>query len=709
MSKMTIALAGNPNSGKTTLFNLLTGSNQYVGNWPGVTIERKEGYYLKDKEIKIVDLPGIYSLSPYSPEEVVSRDFLIDEKPDLIINIVDATNLERNLYLTTQLMELNIPVVIALNMMDIVEKTGLKLDIKSLKKYMKCEVATVSALKGTGIDELMQICIDRVNRGKQEYVIFDENVESKLNEIRDKIVIEETDNDYRWNSIKLLENDKKIIEKLGLNEKDRVELERVQKELFEEFEDDGEGVITNERYNFVSSVVEKSLTKSNKGESASDKIDKILTNRILAFPIFILIMTGIYYVAMKIVGGPVTDWVNEVFFAEIIGENTRNFLMSVDTAPWLVSLIVDGIINGVGSVLGFLPVIAALYLFIALLEDIGYMSRIAFILDRIFRRLGLSGKSFIPIIMGMGCSVPGIMATRTIESEKDRRMTIIVASFMPCGAKTEIIALLTASVFAGKWWFAPLCYFAGILAVIISGLILKKTSMFVGDTTPFVMELPSYHAPKFSNIFKVTWTRIKSFIIKAGTIILVATVVLWFLMNFSLTGEFHEFSGSSHSILEGIGKVISPIFTPLGFGNWLAAVSTVVGLVAKELVVSTYGLVAGIGADLTAESADMINYANLAFTSVSALSFMIFNQLSIPCFAAIGAIKNEMKDTKWTLFALGYQIVFAYCISLMIYQFGRVIVLGDGFNIWTYISIGVALIFIYLLFKPDPNKSKSKE
>ncbi len=706
MNSMTIALAGNPNSGKTTLFNLLTGSNQYVGNWPGVTIERKEGYYLKDKSIKIVDLPGIYSLSPYSPEEVVSRDFLINEKPDLIINIVDATNLERNLYLTTQLMELNIPVVIALNMMDIVEKTGIKLDVNSLRESMKCEVTQVSALKGSGIDQLMEICKKRVNNGTQEYIYFDKLVEEKLEAIKERIVISETDNDYRWNSIKLLENDDKIINKLNLSQDEREDLKNIQESLYRTLDDDGEGVITNERYNFVSSVVEKALISRYEGESLSDKIDKVLTNRILAFPIFILIMTGIYYIAMKVVGGPVTDWVNEVFFAEIIGENIRNFLISVNTAPWLVSLIVDGIINGVGSVLGFLPVIAALYLFIALLEDIGYMSRIAFILDRIFRRLGLSGKSFIPIIMGMGCSVPGIMATRTIESEKDRRMTIIVASFMPCGAKTEIIALLTASVFAGKWWFAPLCYFAGILAVILSGLILKKTSMFVGDTTPFVMELPSYHAPKFSNIFKVTWIRIKSFIIKAGTIILVATVALWFLMNFSLTGEFHEFSANSHSLLESIGRVIAPIFKPLGFGNWLAAVSTVVGLVAKELVVSTYGLVAGIGADLTAESSDMINYANLAFTSVSALSFMIFNQLSIPCFAAIGAIKNEMKDSKWTLFALGYQIVFAYCMSLFIYQFGRVIVLGESLNIGSYITLGIFAVTLYLIFKPDPNKSK---
>lgn len=706
MSKITIALVGNQNSGKTTLFNLLTGSEQYVGNWPGVTIERKEGYYLENKDIKLVDLPGIYSLSPYSPEEVISRDYILEEKPDLIINIVDATNLERNLYLTTQLMELDIPVVVALNMIDILEKTSTRIDLNTLEKSLKCSIVEISAFKGKGVDLLMDTSIKKAEESTQKYIHYEKSIEDKLIDIENKIIKPRKLNASRWYSVKLLENDIKVIEKLDLNLEEKELLSIIQKSIYEEYEDDGEGVITTQRYDFVAKITNLAVTNKSVGENKSDKIDKVVTNRILAFPIFILIMTGIYFIAMKIVGGPVTDWVNDVFFAELIGENLRIFLESVNTASWLVSLIVDGIIGGVGSVLGFLPVIASLYFFIAMLEDIGYMARIAFILDRIFKRLGLSGKSFIPIIMGMGCSVPGIMATRTIESDRDRRMTIIVASFMPCGAKTEIIALLTASVFVGKWWFAPLCYFAGILAVMFSGLILKKTSMFKGDTTPFVMELPSYHSPKFSNIFKVTWSRIKSFIIKAGTVILVASIVLWVLQNISISGEFHEFSSQSHSLLEGIGKIISPIFIPLGFGNWLATVSTIVGLVAKELVVSTYGLVAGIGADLTAQSQDMVNFANLAFTPVSALSFMMFNQLSIPCFAAVGAIKNEMKDSKWTLFALFYQVIFAYSISMMIYQFGRVLILGESMTVLTYITIGVAVLFLYLLLKPDPYRKK---
>lgn len=709
MSKFTIALAGNPNSGKTTLFNLLTGSEQYVGNWPGVTVERKEGLYKKDKDINIVDLPGIYSLSPYTLEEVVSRDYLIDENPDVIINILDATNLERNLYLTTQLMELGIPVVIALNMMDLVDKTGEKILTNELEDHLGTKVVKISALKKTGIDELIDACKEVKNKKVEPLKIFNESIEQYIEDIKKISNKVDYHNSMRWIAVKLLENDEKIIEKIGLDDSEKSKLNDLLNKFEEEFDDDGEGVITDGRYNFVSNITKHIIKNKRSGLSTSDKIDRIVTNRFLAIPIFAVFMIAIYYISITIGNDIIGEWVNGTLIEEIIQGGAESLLVGWGVSAWLVSLIVNGIIGGVGAVLGFLPVIAILYFFIAILEDIGYMARIAFILDRIFRKFGLSGKSFIPILIGIGCSVPGIMATRTIESDKDRRMTIVVASFMPCGAKSEIIALFAASVFVGKWWFAPICYFAGIAAVVISGIILKKTSRFAGEAAPFVMELPSYHMPKFGNVLRVTWQRIKAFIIKAGTIILVATVVIWFLQNISTSFEFAEFSAESHSLLEAIGKFFAPIFEPLGFGNWLAAVSSVVGLVAKEMVVSTYGVVAGVGADLTFESPDMIQFASLAFTTVSAMSFMIFNQLNIPCFAAVGAIRQEMKSGKWTAFALIYQMVFAYTISLMIYQFGSVLVLGNDFTIWTGIALVVLVVYIFLLFKPDKNKiDKSK-
>lgn len=704
MSKFTIALAGNPNSGKTTLFNLLTGSDQYVGNWPGVTVERKEGLYKKEKDISIVDLPGIYSLSPYTLEEVVSRDYLVDEHPDVIINIIDATNLERNLYLTTQLIELGIPVVVALNMMDLVDKSGEKILVKELEDHLGCKVVKISALKKTGIDELIDSSKKVKNKKVKPLKIFNDKIESYISDIESSTTKVNYHNSPRWISIKLLENDEKIIKKIKLDNDEITKLNEKLKKFEDEFDDDGEGVITDGRYNFVSEITAHIIKNKKTGLSTSDKIDKIVTNRFLAIPIFAAFMFAIYYISITVGNDIIGEWFNEEFLAGTVQGGVVNFLESAGVSSWLVSLIGDGIIGGVGAVIGFIPVIAILYFFIAILEDIGYMSRIAFILDRVFRKFGLSGKSFIPILIGIGCSVPGIMATRTIESDKDRRMTIMVASFMPCGAKTDIIALFTASVFLGKWWFAPICYFAGIIAVIISGIILKKTKSFAGETAPFVMELPAYHTPKFSNVLKVTWQRVKAFIVKAGTIILLSTVVIWFLQNISTTGEFAEFGENSHSILEAVGRFLSPIFAPLGFGNWLATVSSIVGLVAKEMVVSTYGVVAGIGADLGADSVDMAKYALTAFTTVSGMSFMMFNQLTVPCFAAIGAIRNEMKSTKWTLFAIGYQIIFSYTISLMIYQFGRILVLGESFTVWTGVAIAILIVYLYLLFRPNKNE-----
>lgn len=706
---ITIALAGNPNSGKSTLFNSLTGANQYVGNWPGVTVEKKGGVYKKDKEVKITDLPGIYSLSPYTLEEVVSREYLINEKPDVIVNVVDASNIERNLYLTTQLSELGIPMVVALNMMDIVAKNGDKIDVNKLSSILGCPVVEISALRHKNVDAVVELARKAANSNYNHINSFDSTTEKYIEDI-EKNVISIAGDQKRWYAIKLFEKDEKATKNLNLSEMEKSYVNSVIDRAEEELDDDGEGIITDARYNYISDLVSKTVKKGRTGLTTSDKVDRIVTNRFLALPIFVAIIFCIYYVSVSIVGGGVTDWVNDVFFGEIIGGNAQAFLESMNVAPWLVSLVVDGIIGGVGGVLGFLPIIATLYIFLAILEDIGYMSRIAFILDRVFRKFGLSGKSFIPILIGTGCSVPGIMSTRTIESENDRRMTIMVASFMPCGAKTDIIALFSASIFAGAkgWWFAPVCYFAGILSVIVSGVILKKTESFYGEPAPFVMELPEYHVPTIANVVKTTWDRLKAFIIKAGTVILLATIAVWVLQNISTSFEFVSFSEDSHSILEAIGKVIAPIFSPLGFGHWATAVATILGLVAKEIVVSTLGVVAGLG-EVGADDAGLLTYAATVFTSVSALSFMLFNQLCIPCFAAVGAIRSEMKSAKWTLFAVAYQLIFSYSVALMVYQFGKVLVLGDAPGVGTAVAGVVLVIMLYLLFrKPKNLKSKTR-
>ena len=705
MSNITIALAGNPNSGKSTLFNSLTGSNQYVGNWPGVTVEKKEGIYKKDKSIKFTDLPGVYSLSPYTLEEVVSRDYLLDEKPDVIIDIVDASNIERNLYLATQLSEIGIPMVIGLNKMDIVRKNKDKIDVSKLSKELGCEIVEISALKNEGLEELVSAAVKVAEKTKTVKHIksFEDDVEKVISNIEENVKSLEDSIYKRWYAIKIFEGDDKATEKIQITSEEKAIIDNIIEKAEDEFDDDGEGIITDARYTYITNIVGKTVKKGRVGETTSDKIDRIVTNRILALPIFAAVMFLVYYIAIKVVNDNITDLIADDLFVGVIGTNVDALLSGAGVTPWLISLIVDGIIGGVGAVLGFLPMIVTIFILLGILEDIGYMSRIAFILDRVFRRFGLSGKSFIPILIGTGCSVPGIMATRTIESENDRRMTIVVASFMPCGAKTEIIALFAGSVFTGMWWFGPLCYFIGIAAVIVSGVILKKTSMFSGEPAPFVMELPEYHAPSGRNIFRATWDRTKSFLIKAGTVILLATVMIWLLQNISIRGEFFEFE--SDSLLSGIGKIFAPIFAPVGFGNWIATVATILGLVAKELVVGTMGVLSGIG-EVSFEDPSALALASHLFTPVAAMSFMVFNQLNIPCFAAVGAIKQEMKSKKWTAFALLYQFVFAYSIAFMVYQFGIVLLEGAKFSIGTGAALVVLAIYIYLLFRPEKEKKE---
>ncbi|SHH64824.1 ferrous iron transport protein B [Anaerosphaera aminiphila DSM 21120] len=703
---ITIALAGNPNSGKTTLFNALTGSYQYVGNWPGVTVEKKTGEYKKNREIKITDLPGIYSLSPYTLEEVVSRDYLLKERPDVIVDVIDASNIERNLYLATQLSELGIPLVLALNMMDVVKKNGDVIDSKKLEKLLNCRVVEISAIKNENLDELIRVAVEEAEQNKEfvEIETFSSEAEKYISEIESLLTLKDNVS-KRWVAIKLFESDSKIGSDIEISKDVQNNIDKIIERAEEEFDDDGEGIITDERYNFVTDITNKTVKKGRKGLTTSDKADKILTNRFLALPIFVVIMVAIYYVSMTVVGGPVTDWVNDVFFGEIIGGNVVNFLEGAGVAEWMVSLIGDGIIAGVGGVLGFLPIIAVLFFFIAILEDVGYMSRIAFILDKLFRKFGLSGKSFIPILIGTGCSVPGIIGTRTIENDNDRRMTITVASFMPCGAKTDIIALFAAFL-GGYWWYAPIWYFGGIAAVAITGIMLKKTKLFTGDPAPFVMELPEYHMPKMNSVLKATWNRCKAFIIKAGTIILLCTVAIWVLKNISIHGEFMEFDGNvEDSLLAFIGKKLQWIFAPLGFGDWIATIATVLGLIAKEVVVGTYGVVMGLG-EVGPESPGLAEFVASNFSTVSAVSFMFFNQFTIPCFAAVGAMREEMNSKKWLAFAVGYQIVFSYTVALMIYQFGRVLVLGEAFNIWTGIAIVILFVYLYFIFRPNRYKDE---
>ena len=690
-----IALAGNPNSGKTTLFNVLTGSNQFVGNWPGVTVEKKEGKYKEDKEIKITDLPGIYSLSPYTLEEVVSRKYLLDEKVDVILNIIDGSNLERNLYLTTQLLELGIPVVVAVNMLDVIEKRGDKIDYKRLSRELRCDVVPISALRNQGIDELMNKVKSATNSSYTVKSIYNRQIGDVLNQLEEFLPSNIDSSKKLFYSVKLFERDDKIIQSLNTKIDDESIIANLEKEL----DDDSESIITDARYSYISTIIKDCYKKANRESlTTSDKIDKIVTNRILALPIFALVMFIVYYVSVTTVGTIVTDWTNDVLFGEIIPPAIESFLEAVNCAGWLQSLILDGIVAGVGAVLGFVPQMLVLFAFLAILEDCGYMARVAFIMDRIFRKFGLSGKSFIPMLIGSGCGVPGIMASRTIESDRDRKMTIMTTTFIPCGAKLPIIALIAGALFDGASWVAPSAYFLGVFAIVISGIILKKTKLFIGDPAPFVMEMPAYHAPRVVNVLRSMWERGFSFIKKAGTVILLSTIVIWFLQSFGVqAGSFGMVDDINDSLLSTLGKVIAWIFTPLGWGEWKAAVASITGLVAKENVVATFGQLYGF-AEVAEDGSEIWGTLAASFTTISAYSFLAFNLLCAPCFAAIGAIKREMNNGKWTAFAITYQCVFAYVIALIINQIGNLIVNGT-FGVGTVVAILLIIALIYLLVR----------
>lgn len=707
-----IALAGNPNCGKTTLFNALTGSNQFVGNWPGVTVEYKEGTYTNDKEVKIVDLPGIYSLSPYTLEEVVARNYLIDEKPEAIINVVDGTNIERNLYLTTQVLELGIPVVIAINMMDVVEKNGDIIYTDALSKEMGVPVIEISALKNTGMDEVVAAAVQAAKEAKPQNPKhnFGGAVEHALAHIEELCLHNlEDENLQRWYSIKLFERDEKIQEKLGLLAETVHHIEKDITSCEEEMDDDAESIITNERYNYITSIIGKCVYKAHRGITVSDKIDHIVTHRIFALPIFALIMFVVYYVTVTTIGTACTDWVNEGLFGEgwnwfgIEGKWQPGIPVLIEEAldamnvnVMVKGLVLDGVVSGVGAVLGFVPQIFVLFAFLAFLEACGYMSRVAFIMDRLFRKIGLSGKSFIPMLVSTGCGVPGIMASRTIENDRDRKMTIMTTTFIPCSAKLPFIAMIAGAIFGGAAWVAPSAYFLGIIAVVISGLILKKTKLFVGDVSPFVMELPAYHWPPIGNVLRSMWERGWSFIKKAGTIIFLSTIIVWFLTYFGFTPDgfrMLEDSEISMSLLAGLGSALSWIFIPVGFGHWEAAVATITGLVAKENIVGTLAIIYGATGDTYAGIAN-------AFTPAAGFAFLAFNLLCAPCFAAMGAIKREMNNAKWFWIAIGYQCGFAWIVSLIIYQIGTVLD-GGSFSVGTIAGLAAVGVLVYGIGRRD--------
>ena len=705
-----IGLAGNPNCGKTTMFNNLTGAKQYVGNWPGVTVEKKSGKIKGYKDVELVDLPGVYSLSPYTLEEVVTRNFMIDERPDVIINIIDASNIERNLYLTTQILELDIPTVIALNMMDVIEKRGDIIDIDNLSKILGCPVVKTSALKGNGTKEVAMKAIEiaKNNKSNNFNMNFSKEVKDALDDI--KGLIKSNNINYsgiteQWIAIKIFERDSDFINKITLENNVKEKIESIIVKCEKEFDDDAEGIITGERYEFIGTLVSKVVKKKNTSKhTVSDKIDKIVTNRILALPIFALIMWAVYYIAVSSLGAILTDWTNDTLFGEIIGENVAIFLENVGTAPWLQGLINDGIIGGVGAVLGFVPQIMLLFFLLSLLEDCGYMARIAFIMDRILRKFGLSGKSFIPVLISSGCGVPGIMATRTMENDKDRKLTIMLTTFIPCGAKLPIIALFAGAIFGGASWVAPAIYFLGIFMIIICGIILNKTKAFKGEAAPFVMELPQYHIPSMKGVLIHMWDRGKAFIIKAGTIIFVACAVIWFTSSFNWTLQMVD---AQDSILASIGKVIAPIFAPLGFGNWQSAVSTVSGLVAKENVVGTFGVLFGI-AEAAEDTPALLTQIGTMFTSASGLAFIAFNMLNAPCFAAIGAIRREMGSWKWMWITVGFQTLTAYIVALVINQVGSLL-LGEGRVIGAVVSISIAVLAIVIAIGSGRDIKTNKE
>ena len=749
--QLRIALAGNPNSGKTTLFNKLTGSNQFVGNWPGVTVEKKEGRLIVDKNVILTDLPGIYSLSPYTLEEVVARNYLIEEKPDAILNIVDATNLERNLYLTTQLTELGIPVVIALNMMDLVRKAGDSINVKELSKQLGCRIVEISALKGDGVQDAAKAAIEAARNGKTiPQHSFSGPVEHALAHIEEVTVHNLPEEQQRWYAIKIFERDEKVLKQLNVPEDVRAHIEQDIQAAEKELDDDAESIITNERYVYISQMLKGIYKKKGKGElSISDKIDKIVTNRVLALPIFVVVMFLVYALSMGksiadggiSIGTFLTDWTNDVIGGAVLTDGSRALLESWGVAPWLVGLISDGILAGVGAVLGFVPQMLVLFLMLCLLEDCGYMARIAFIMDRIFRRFGLSGKSFIPMLVGTGCGIPGVMASRTIENERDRRMTIMTTTFMPCGAKMPIVGLIAGALFGGSTWVATSAYFIGIAAIVISGIMLKKTKMFAGDPAPFVMELPPYHVPAWGNVLRGTWERGWSFIKRAGTVIVVSSIVIWFLTSFgSVNGKFgmvdelyedkslvtdeyvttvadrmhipeDEVEPMDDSLLARIAQPASIVFKPLGFGDWKPTAATVTGLVAKEEVVANFGIMYAYddkdgeeeleenGNQIWNRVAEDFNTFSGGHGRLAAYAFMIFNLLCAPCFAAIGAIKREMNSAKWTWFAIGYQCCFAWVIAFIVWQLGCAFA-GAVNAVGLVFALAALALLLWQLFKP---------
>ncbi len=694
-----IALAGNPNCGKTTLFNALTGLRQTVGNWPGVTVEKKEGRLKKHPDVVVTDLPGIYSLSPYSPEEIVARTYLLDEKPEVILNVVDGTNLERNLYLTTQLIELGMPIVVAVNMLDLLQKNGDALDTEMLSKRLGCPVVAISALEETGIEEaLAKTLYAASHKPKFSRHHYSGALEHALAHIEEAVLHDQPETIQHWYAIRLFERDRKIADKLGLTEAQLQHIEKDIKECEEEQGNDSESIMSMERYDWVGSIVKASLHAAPKEESTSDRIDRIVTNRYLALPIFVLVITGVYYVAMHSVGAFITDWTNDVFFGEMVPRVVGGWLENANVAPWLSDLILNGIVGGVGAVLGFVPQIVLLFLMLGIVESCGYMARVAFILDRIFHRFGLSGKSFIPLLISTGCGVPGVMASRTIENDADRRMTIMTVTFMPCSAKLPIIAMFAGAIFADAWWVAPASYFTSIVSVIVSGIILRKTRFFGGAPAPFVMELPPYRLPRVGALVRMVWERGSSFVQKAGTIILLSTILLWILSNYGwVDGHWGAVESMADSALADFGNAFCWIFSPLGFGDWKAMVATVTGLIAKENLVSTFGVLYGFN---EVEEAGHEMWALLAgdYSMLSAWSLLVFNLLCAPCFAAMGAIRQEMRSWKWFFLAVGYQCGFAWCVSLCFYQIGMWVASGI-FGIWTAVACAVVVFAIYLLFR----------
>ena len=709
-----IALVGNPNCGKTTMFNAMTGANQYVGNWPGVTVEKKEGKLRGYPDAVVTDLPGIYSLSPYTLEEVVARGYLVNEKPDAILNIIDGTNIERNLYLTTQLIELGIPVVMAVNMIDLVRKNGDKIDLKKLSAELGCQAVEISALKGEGSMEAAEMAVAAAKSGKAGELphVFTGSVEHAIAHIEESIQGKVDDRFLRWYAVKLFERDDKVQQELKL---DKALVDHIDQHIADcekEMDDDAESIITNQRYAYINTVVEKAVRKKARVEhlTVSDKIDQVVTNRIFALPIFALIMFLMYALSMGTsiadggisIGSFATDWTNDVLFGEIVPNALGGFLESVGVADWLYGLIMDGIVAGVGAVLGFVPQMLVLFFLLSILEDIGYMARVAFIMDRIFRKFGLSGKSFIPMLVGTGCGVPGVMASRTIENERDRRMTIMTTCFIPCGAKMPIIGLFAGALFGGSSLVAVSAYFIGFAAIIISGIILKKTKLFAGDPAPFVMELPAYHVPAWGNVLRATWERGWSFIKRAGTVILASTIVLWFLQGFGFEdGVFGMVEDQDNSILAAVASALAWIFAPQGFGNWRATVASISGLIAKENVVGTLGVLYHFGGELSENGDEIWGEVANDYTAISAYSFMIFNLLCAPCFAAMGAIKREMNNGKWTAIAIGYMCLLAYCASLVVYQIGGLITGEVGFNIFTIVAVAIIVFTIYMLVRPN--------